>query len=89
MTRKTGVFLQVVGGLMCALTGMGASAIFDRYVNDIMTGERSDLSMDDVIATGLEYALLAILFTGVGAFLLVYGGRVARRATEAVEGPQR
>lgn len=89
MTRKTGIFLQVLGGLMCAMTGMGASAIFARYVDDIMTGNRSGLSMDDVIATGLEYAVVAILFTGIGAFLLVYGGRVAKRAAAISESPEK
>lgn len=87
--RKTGLFLQVLGGVMCAAAGFVGSISFERFVNNTMMGKGPTISMDDMIAIGFEHAMLALLVTAVGAFLIIYGARVARRAATVSEGSER
>jgi hypothetical protein len=87
--RKTGIFLQILGGLMCAVGGMGGSISFERFINNKMMGNGPAISMNDMVALGLEHAAVALLVTAAGAFLIFYGARVARRAAAASEGPEK
>ena len=87
--RMMGIFLQILGGSMCAVAGIVGSVSFERYIKNMMTGDESARSMDAMIATGLEYAVVALLVTAAGAFLIFYGARVARRAAAAGESTDR
>lgn len=78
--RRTGIFLQILGGLMCAVPGIVASFSFERYIKNMMTGDASARSMDAMIMAGLEIAIVALLVTAIGAYLIFYGAKVARRA---------
>jgi len=84
--RKAGISLQILGGLICAGAGMAASFYFERYI--MMSGNGPAKSINDVVAMGLEVATVALLVTGFGAFLIIYGGRVARRSKTASESPK-
>ena len=83
--RRIGILLQIFGGSMCAVAGIAGSFSFERYVKQMMAGGASARDMDAMIMTGLEYAVVALVATAAGAFLIFYGARVARHAVTAGE----
>lgn len=79
--RKTAIVLQIVGVLVCALGGIAAGVVFTHMIDYWRTASDPSLhTMSHFVNSGLELAGVALVVESAGAFLLVYGSRMMRRA---------
>lgn len=79
--RTTAIVLQVLGVLVCALGGIAASVVFTHLIDHWRNAADPSLhTMSHFVNSGLELAGVALVVESAGAFLLVYGSRMQRRA---------
>ena len=79
--RKAAIVLQIIGVLVCALGGIAASVVFTHMIDHWRAASDPSLhTMSHFVNSGLELAAVALVVESAGAFLLVYGSRMMRRA---------
>jgi hypothetical protein len=84
--RSTAITLQIVGILICALGGVGASVVFARLIDRWRgTPDPSLHTMNHFVNAGLELAAVALVVEAAGAVLLVYGSRMMHRAKAGLD----